>query len=228
MEFTVDGFVAQGVTLRRLVQEACGAYEEGRVLGGPVWFDTDHFDIQAKLDPAEVPDFAQLTLPERRQMLRALLASRFRLVVHSEQRTFPVFAMRVAKGGINMEKAKAGESPGSAVKGYDALVTRSRRGLLEGRNFTMADLAQILRYPAGRIVVDQTGLKDRYDFLLQWTPEDAHGTAGQANSGDDNLRDESYPSFFAAVEQELGLKLEPTKTDIEVYVVDHAEQPSSN
>jgi len=227
MYFTIDGFTARGVTLGQGIREAYAVYD-GRILGGPAWLDKDHFDIEAKLDPAEVRNFAQLSLPERRKMLQALLADRFQLKMHREQRTVPAFALTVAKGGLKMHKAKGDEGSGSSVKGYEALITKSRRGLLEGQNFSMAGLAQVLEEYAGRIVVDQTGLKDRYDFTLQWTPEDVQGSSLSGSKGNDGLQDESYPDLFPALEQELGLKLEPTKTDIDVYVIDQAEQPSSN
>lgn len=228
MYFTVDGFDASGVTLRQLIQQAYSAFEDGQVLGGTAWLDDDHFDIKAKLDPAEVPNFAQLSLAERGQMLQALLADRFQLKVHPEQRTVPAFALRVAKGGLKMQKAKAGEGAGSSVKGYNCLITKSRRGLLEAQNCSMANLAADLKWPAGHIVVDQTGLQGLYDWSLQWTPDNVQGSSPMDTSRDNGLQDESHPFLFKALEQELGLKLEPTKTDIEVYVVDHAEQPSSN
>lgn len=228
MYFTLDGFKASGVTLRQVIQEAYAAYEAGGIRGGPAWLDNDHFDIEAKLDPAEIHNFAQLSLPERRQMLQALLADRFQLQVHREQRTVPAFALKVAKEGLKIHEAKAGEGAGSSVKGYNCLITKSRRGLLEGKNCSMASLAGDLEWTAGRIVIDQTGLQGRYNFLLQWTPEDVQGDSLIGNKGNESPQDESYPFFFKALEQELGLKLEPTNTNIEVYVIDRAEQPSGN
>lgn len=226
--YTVDGLDAQRVTLRMLIKEAYAAYEDGRILGGPSWLDTDHFDIRARLDPAEVPTYKDLTLAQRREMLRALLAERFQLTIHPEQRSFSAFALRIVKGGPKLQKANEVEIPDDGVKGYHSLVTRSRPGLLEGKNFSMPELAKILEYPAQRIVVDETGLNDRYDFLLQWTPLDASGNPIESSNGTGDLSEKSYPFFFAALEQELGLKLEPTKTMVEVFIVDHAQPPSSN
>ena len=228
LNFTVDGLDAQKVTLRMLIKEAYAAYEDGRILGGPSWLDTDHFDILARLDPAEIPTYKDLTLAQRREMLRALLAERFQLTIHPEQRSFPAFALRLAKSGPKMQKTNHIEIPTDGVKGYDSLVTRSRRGLLEGKNFSLPELAQILQYPAQRIVVDETGLKGRYDFLLQWTPLDASGNPIDTNNGTADLPDKSYPYLFPALEQELGLELEPIKTMVEVFIIDHAEPPSSN
>lgn len=227
MNFTVDGFVAERVTLHQLIQEAYGAYEDGRILGGPSWLDTDHFDVLARLDPAEVPAFKDLTLAQRREMLRGLL-ERFQLRVHAEQRSFPAFALRIAKGGAKLKRSNGIEIPTNGVKGYQSLITRSRVGLLEGKNFSMPELARVLEPSAQRIVVDETGLKDRYDFLLQWTPLDASGNPIETSRGSADSSEESYPFFFQALEQELGLKLEPAKTSVEVYVIDHAERPSSN
>lgn len=228
MNFTVDGFVAKGVNLRQLIQEAYAAYEDGRIIGGPSWLDTDHFDIQARLDPAEVPTYKELTLAQRREMLRALLTERFQLAIHSEQRSFPAFALRIARGGPKLQKAREAESSIDGLRGHDSLVTRSRSGLLEGKNFSMPELAHLLEYPAQRIVVDETGLKDRYDFLLQWTPLDASGNPIDTNNATGDSPGKSYPYLFPALEQELGLKLEPTKAMVEVFVIDHAKRPSDN
>ncbi|HEX5283387.1 MAG TPA: TIGR03435 family protein, partial [Bryocella sp.] len=229
LEFTVDGLVAQKVTLRMLIKEAYAAYEDGRIVGGPSWLDTDHFDILARLDPAEVPTYKDLTLAQRREMLRALLADRFQLTVHPEQRSFPAFALRIAKGGPKLQRANDTEIINEdGVKGYHSLVTRSRRGVLEGKNFSMPELARILEHAAGRIIVDETDLTDRYDFLLQWTPTDASGNPIETSNGTADSSEKSYPFFFQALEQELGLKLEPTKTAVGVYVIDHAQPPSSN
>jgi uncharacterized protein (TIGR03435 family) len=228
MNFTVDGFVANGVTLHQLIQEAYAAYEDGRILGGPSWLDRDHFDILARLDPTEVPRFKDLTLAERRQMLRTMLGERFQLAVHPEQRTFPAFALRIAKSGPKLRKASDIEIDEDGVKGYHSLITRSRRGLLEGENFSAPELAKVLEHPAQRFVVDETGLKDRYDFLLQWTPLDASGNPIETSNGTADSTGNSYPFFFRAVEQELGLKLEPTKTSVDVYVIDRVQPPSGN
>jgi uncharacterized protein (TIGR03435 family) len=228
MNFTVDGLMAQRVTLHQLIQEAYSAYEDGRILGGPSWLDTDHFDILARLDPAEVPTYKDLTLAQRREMLRSLLAERFQLTIHPERRSFPAFALRIAKSGLKLQKARESLNSTYGVKGYDSRVTRSRRGLLEGKNFSMPDLARLLESPAQRIVVDETGLKDRYDFLLQWTPLDASGNPIETSNATDDVSDKSRPFFFPALEQELGLKLEPTKTMVEVFIIDHAQPPSVN
>jgi len=228
LNFTLDGLDAQRATLRMLIKEAYSAYEDGRILGGPSWLDADHFDIRARLDPAAISTYKDLTLAQRREMLRVLLTERFQLAIHPEQRSFPAFALRIAKGGPKLQKSLEAESLFNGVKGYDAHITRSRRGLLEGKNFSMRDLAQDLEHPAQRFVVDETGLKDRYDFLLQWTPLDASGNPIDISNGTGDSPDESYPYLFTALEQELGLKLEPTKTMVEVFVIDHAQPPSSN
>lgn len=226
LDYSVDGFEAQKVTLRMLIKEAYAAYEDGRIVGGPSWLDTDHFDIRARLDPAEIPTYKDLTLDQRRQMLRALLVERFQLVIHSEQRPFPVFALRIAKGGPKLEESHEEETLFDGVKGYYAHITHMHRGLIEGKNFSMQDLADILGPTAQRIIVDQTGLKDRYDILLHWTPLDASGNPIESASA--TALGTSWPLFFPALEQELGLKLESTKSMIEVFVIDHAEPPSNN
>jgi uncharacterized protein (TIGR03435 family) len=103
-------------------------------------------------------------------------------------------------------------------------VLNTSLGRETGRGALIEFLAEDLSEDLGRKVVDKTGLRGRYDFTLTWTPDDsAAATAGSAASGA-----AQGPSLFTAVQEQLGLKLEPVKAPVDVVVIDHLEKPSAN
>jgi uncharacterized protein (TIGR03435 family) len=142
-------------------------------------------------------------------MLRALLADRFKLAVHTETREMPIYVLVVAKGGSKLVK--------SNVSGTTINTGRSRI-TIKGSDNSLALLTYDLAWRLGRPVIDQTGLAGRYEFDLKWTEDDAAASAP----------DSGGPSLFTAIQEQLGLKLEPTKGSVPVLVIDHAEQASEN
>jgi uncharacterized protein (TIGR03435 family) len=189
-----------------------------QISGGPSWLDSDRFDIVGKPDTAGAPDMAQLKM-----MLQRLLADRLRLTLHREKKELPVYALTVAKGGPKLVEDTANPN---------GLPTFLGRGGPQGRkiqNATMADFATDLKGSAGvGIVVDQTGLgTKRYDIVLKWTPfaSPTNGATDVPLAADDV---DAPPDIFAAVQQQLGLKLVPTKAPVDVILIDHVEKPSEN
>jgi len=221
LEFTVDGFTAMGVPLRKVIEEAYGTYDRERLTGLPPWGESELWDIEAKFDAATVSDYKDLTIDQRRQMLRALLAERFKVATHHETRDIDAFALVIAKDGPKIKQTPPEKIPEFEVKGSDGLVTQSQRGVVEITGTSMKGLAGWLRGPAGRIVLDKTGLPGRYDISLRWTPEDFSATAMSAP-------DTGGPSIFSALQEQLGLKLQLGKFPMDSLVVDHAERPSEN
>jgi uncharacterized protein (TIGR03435 family) len=138
-------------------------------------------------------------------MVQALLADRFQLKLHTETRTLPAYDLVLAKGG---SKLLPSESNGKSIG-----VSRTH---FNGQGLGMTSIAEELSKIAGRVVVDKTALTGRYDLKLQWTPDD--GAAGDTDA----------PTLFTAIQEQLGLKLEPAKEPVPVLVVDHVEQPSPN
>lgn len=230
MEFTPDGFTARGVTLRKIVQEAYGVYEEDRMNGGPDWLTSEKFDIEAKIDSADAAGFKDFSLEQRRLMLQKLLADRYKLAVHHETKELPVYALIVAKNGPKFQESKPDTIDEGPIKGMDGHVTRSKRGQLEVNGISMKGLANLLHFSVGQTVVDQTGLKGRYDLSLQWTPDDVAAPMPKTAEGNqpEAAPELSGPSIFTAVQKQLGLKLEPTKSPLDTIVIDHVEHPSEN
>jgi uncharacterized protein (TIGR03435 family) len=179
------------------------------VIGAPSWFDSDHFDVVAKAAPGTSFD-------DMRVMLQGLLTERFQLELHWDKKVMPAYALTVAKGGPKLQVSTAAETscgPGMSVKPGMLHITCKMVDSLSGVISGMAG-----GYLDGLPVVDQTGLKGPWDFTLDFTPKAQYDTAtGPA------------VSYFEALEQQLGLHLEPKKLPVRVLVIDHANrEPSGN
>jgi uncharacterized protein (TIGR03435 family) len=182
-----------------------------------------------------------------RLMVQALLADRFKLKATRQTKELPVYALVVAKGGVKMKEAPAPPpnpsgappplpTPGSAPR--PGMIMMTGRGEVTGTAVPVASIANILsRQPetGGRVVIDKTGLTGNYDWSLKWTPESGGpmgggpGGPGGPGGGDSAPPpDASGPSFFTAIQEQLGLKLESQKAPVEVVVIDHIEEPSAN
>jgi uncharacterized protein (TIGR03435 family) len=208
-------FVAKAYTLELLIAAAYDLTPRA-VSGGPGWAETDHYDVLA-LTPGEVIP----SRDEQMSMLRKLLADRFRLAFHREQKRFSIYQLEVAKGGPKLkESTQPPDEPPALIS-----TVFSQRVLLPARNATMGQFASLLqRAVLDRPVVDKTGLTGRYDFDLEWAPDETqfNGDLPPAPA------DAANPPFFVAIRQQLGLRLEPAQGVIEALVVDSAERPSAN
>ena len=212
-------FAARNHALKTLVAAAYNLNPRA-ISGGPAWIDSVHYDIVAKA-PGEI----RPNLDEQMSMLRKLLSDRFRLTFHREQKELRVYALMIAKGEPKLKESTV--SPDASPEGPPPLifVVSPQLVRLPGRNATMADLASVMQraaldYP----VLDKTGLSARYDFDLEFTPDETvfGGAFGRAND------DSAKPNLFAALSQQLGLRLEATRGPVEAIVIDHVERPSEN
>jgi uncharacterized protein (TIGR03435 family) len=203
-----DRFSASNITLLALMQWAYGMPEK-QILDGPSWLGSTRFDIQATADTGQGDRFKGLTGEQdrdlKRRMVQALLVDRFQLKLHQETRTLPAYDLVLAKGGSKLQPSKSnGKSIGVG------------RTHFNGEGLTMTGIAEELSLIAGRVVVDKTNLAGRYDLKLDWTADDAPAT------------DNSGPSLFTAIQEQLGLKLEPAKEPLPVLVIDNVAQPTAN
>ncbi len=176
--------------------------------------DIDQFEIHARIEDSEYASMQKMTPAQQHErvalMEQSLLADRFRLKVHFETRELPVYALEVAKSGAKLSPAKNQESSRISTRATE----QGREMTAIGVTLEQFVLSPLVTGPAGRMVVDQTGLNGDFDFTLQWTPELAASAEG--------------PSFFTAIREQLGLQLAPSKAPVEVIVIDHIEQPSAN
>lgn len=177
-----------------------------QISGVPSWASSAHYDIVAKASGE-----GALNRKEVQQMLQTLLAERFQLQFHRETKEMPVFALVLAKGGHKL-KESAADAPGR-----NGTRTSATGMHMEYSHGTMEGLASQLSHTAGRRVVDRTGLSGYWAFTFDWVP--ATRTSDP---------DSSAPSMFTAIQEQLGLKLEPAKAPFEMLVVDRVEKPSEN
>jgi uncharacterized protein (TIGR03435 family) len=192
--------VFENTSLRECIAIAYGiAADREYALVGPAWIGSERYDVVAKV-PAETPREQVL------RMLQALLADRFQLRLHPEKKELRVYALTAARTGAKLK----------AVPVHDGSFTFGP-GHLAGKGLSMAEFADKLSRPffgLGAPVMDSTGLAGVFDFTLEWAP--------------DNIQADG-PSIFAAIPEQLGLKLEASRRLVEVLVIDHVERvPTEN
>ena len=182
--------------------------QKSQLAGEPDWVKTERWDVDGVPDAEGEPNMRQL-----QAMMQKILVERFELKLHREQRVMSVFALTVAKGGPKMTP-DASDPNGWINQQNSAANGRDIENL---KNASMPDLAQILQFRVNRPVVDQAGLKGRYDFKLQWTTDEAQTTQPDAP-----------PGLFTAIQEQIGLKLEPVKAPADVLVIDNVQRPGAN
>ncbi len=190
---------------------------------GPDWMRKDQFEVVAKA-PDDTPDytgtqFVNLHAPQIQLMLQALLADRFGLKVHRETKELPVYALTIGKKGLKIKKSDGSKEPRIMFRSPVQQTNGPKIIQLIGENGSMQELVDLYAKFMDRPVVDRTGLKDRYDFTMDY--EANADTPG-------SFRELTGPGLFKAFEEQLGLKWEATKGAVEVLVIDHAERPSAN
>lgn len=217
--FTVRGadVVTINTTLSDLITFAYDLHPK-QITGGPSWLESDKYDLNGKPDVPGQPNVAQMKV-----MMQKLLADRFQLKFHREKKELSVYALTVLKGGPKFSKSE--RDPDS----LPGLFFRGPGTNLNVTNATMAQFASLMQSAVlDRPVVDQTGLNEKYDFILKWTPDQGQllGLGGPPPPPPDP--GDAPPDLFTALQQQLGLKLESTRAPADVAVIDHVERPSEN
>ena len=207
-------------TLADLVKMAYDLHPK-QVVNAPAWFDTEKFDLTAKPDTPGMP-----SLPQMKAMLQQLIVDRFGLKFHNDKREMQAYAITVVKGG---EKIKKEENVALPLPGYGGLPQRG----FNARNTTIAEFGSILQAQFMDLpVVDQTNLGEtRYSFIVKFTPDPTMRPFGGATpppGAPPVPADDAPPDLYAAMEQQLGLHLQKTRTNVPVMVIDKIEKPSEN
>lgn len=178
--------------------------------------------LDARFDIDGVPDVVgHPNLAQSRLMFQKLLVSRFKLVFHYEFRELSAYAMQVAKGGPKLELTTSKPDDGTGFS-YNCQV------VLTVRNASVADIAKGMQEAfLDKPVVDQTGLHGRYDFDLRWTPNESQSYCPVDPAGS-TYDPSAPPDLDTAIQNQIGLKLVPTKASVQMMVIDHLERPSEN
>jgi uncharacterized protein (TIGR03435 family) len=225
-------------TVAQLIQQAYVYFANGRfglssvqVSGGPAWLSSARYLINAKAEGN--PRLEIMSGP----MLQTLLEDRFRLTIHRETREVPVYALEVATGGVklppvaegtcvilDMDKALTPRAPGQQHPDFCGTGGVNRRGAkvtVHGHAMTLDEFSGRLRLVSDRPIVNKTAIAGMFDFHLEFVSDEA--ATGLAPPDD-----ASGPSMFTAIQEQLGLKLEPTRGPGEFLVIDHVEKPDAN
>lgn len=178
-----------------------------QILDAPEWIFHDRYDIEGTTDIEGEPNMRQ-----QQEMVQKLLADRFGLKFHREKRDMPVFAIEVLKGGPKLKPAvnpDAVPDEQGAGQGTEQTITYT--------SASMSDFAMGEQFFVSRPLIDRTGLTGRYDFSVRYTWDEAHATDPNAP-----------PGLFTAVQEQLGLKFQPMKAVVDVFVVEHVNRPTAN
>jgi uncharacterized protein (TIGR03435 family) len=237
-----EHFSFPNATLKQLLLRAYGLREYQ--FSGPSWLGSTLVDILAKVPPGT-------TQEQFNAMLQNLLVERFNLTFHHEAKEILVYEMTVAKNGLKLKesdlKAKPPErdSDGRLVLGKPdkdglpqlppgstlPLIARTTNGItrMTGRSDSLSDLASFLGPGLSHPIVDKTGLTGKYDFKLAFSSEGFGPPRLASPSPLSDTPTEPGPSLLKAVEDQLGLKLEPKKDLVDILVVDHIDRvPTEN
>ena len=232
-------FVTTKWPLRQIILMAFGLQPQ-QLVDAPDWIDTARYDISATAGGPLSQEMADLAI-------QRMLADRFNLAVHRETREFPIFALTLARSDgrlgpkitksavdckaiMKANMAARGDGPRIEVpqlpNGRPACLVSQRFGRVLAGGSTMADLALLISRTTGRIVQDRTKLGGGYNIDLEFTPDSTVYAGGTPPPG--APLDPNAPSFFTALEDQLGLKLESVRAPIEVLVIDGIERPTEN
>ena len=215
-------FRTANVPLRQIVAWAYGEafpVADQQVVGGPGWMDSERFDVNAKAigDPPR---------GELQRMVQALLAERFQMTSHTETRDLAVYALvatpQASRRNLRTSSGDDCARPGSPAPPAAGLRACGAVGFVGGRGFgrfvSLEAVARFLTPAVGRIVLDKTGLTGTYSFDLEFAPSTAGATSP----------DDTRPSIFTALVDELGLRLEPARAPVQVLVIDSVSRPTED
>jgi len=239
--FRPDSLTAKNQTLQELLKLAYGV-QASQISGGPDWLATALFNVDAKLDESTVAELKKLS-PEQQKMERDLmfqnlLADQFKVALHRESRLLPAQVLVIAKNGPKIQPAKPGDTYPNGIKGPDGLPAGPHKfnfgpdGVIV-QALPMSFVANNLATHLGQPVLDRTGLTGDYDFTLRFSPRGATAVHNEQTGAKETTMPATSISahnaaLLSAVEEQLGLKLDPQTIPLPVLVIDRAEKPAAN
>jgi uncharacterized protein (TIGR03435 family) len=218
---------AKNATLAMMIVTAYKV-QRYQLVAGPSWMESDGFDIEATAG-------SDSKTPQLLLMLQSLLADRFKLAMHRATRELPVYHLAAAKGSFNPPPPDPGcvQSDPAAPAARGGVPCGNLRigmsGSVDGSKVPMQQLVPTLAAIVGRPVIDGTGFTGMFDVHLKFTPDQAtQGLPGGSLNAAPPDPDPTRPNIFAALEEQLGLRLTSSKGPVEVLVIDHVERPAAN
>jgi uncharacterized protein (TIGR03435 family) len=213
-------YITQNTSLADLIEVAYGVHSR-QIIAAPAWIFDDKFDLVGVPDGEGQPSGQQWL-----RMVQKLLADRFKLAFHDGRKEIPVYTLSVGRDGI--KGFVKSESTNTSPSGLEFIP--SAAGLtLPAQNATVAQFCQMMQQVVlDRPVVDQTGLVGRFDFRFTFTPDDSQFNGNPPWLPSRTETTNIAPGLFEALRQQLGMKLTPQKTSVDVLVIDHVEKSSAN
>jgi uncharacterized protein (TIGR03435 family) len=201
-----DRVTIRNQTVASMLSFAHGIHSH-QIVDAPDWIFHERYDVEGKTDTEGEPSLRQF-----QEMVQTLLGDRFQVKFHRDKRELSVYAIQLAKGGSKLKL--------SADRKADPDWKANSQGTEMTQTYTNASISDFvlgMQSFLDRPLVDQTGLTSRYDFTLRYTYDEARATDPNAP-----------PGLFTAIQEQLGLKLQPVKAPVDVLVIDHVERPSEN
>ena len=217
--FTIRGrhVMTINTTLNDIITFAYGLHAK-QIVGAPAWFATDKFDIDGVPDVEGQPSSKQFKL-----LFQSVLTDRFKLTFHHDQKELSVYALTVGKSGPKMTETI--HKPTDPVN----FIFRGKPGALMVTNATMKDFCDGMQSAVmDKPVVDHTGLTARYDFNLNWTPDESQFESMGGFKPPATEDPNAPPALSTAMQEQLGLKFDAVKAPADAFVIDHVEKPSAN
>jgi len=223
---TPDGDTNINTLLAFQIGPAYGV-EPDNIYGLPDWARNNRYDIQYKVAAEDIETYRKLSRNEHQRMTQAIFEDRLKLKAHISSKEVPMYQLVIAKGGPKLHEAKPGDTYATGIKLPDGTPIGGAgafmgRGSYTGQQVSITSMLNSLKSATGRPVVDKTGLTGKYDISLRWAPDPG------PTSPDSATPDDTVPSIFTALEEQLGIRLEPTKGTIPTLIIDHIEPPSEN
>jgi uncharacterized protein (TIGR03435 family) len=235
-----------------MIQAAYGTFGDGisintqplHMEGGPSWIQSEHYSLSARADtPARTEMLAG-------PMLQTFLEERFQLKTHRVMREMPVYAMTVGRGGLKVQPLaeggcvpldlahppappKPGDPPPNVCAVMMLDITGKGEMMIDVRGSTMTQLAQRLSGRLDRAIVDKTGVAGMFNFHLEFEPDpNMPGQSLPPGRGGDASRPvqplDRGPDLFAALQEQIGLKLSSDRGPVSFLIIDHVEKPAAN
>jgi uncharacterized protein (TIGR03435 family) len=246
--FGQSRYEASHVTVKELIREAYGV-DDLQIQHDPKWVDSESFTVEASISSTTLDTLSKLGDEQRKiarqHMLQALLADRFHLVVGRDTKELPIYSLTLEKGESRLRKANPADTYPNGAKSYNGtpikphdvyyqFIAGDIQMKAEGASMDQLvyRLNQHLSAQLGRIFVNNTGLKDTYDFNLDfkvpWATASGPMTTNLQITSNDSTDESSAFNLFSAIKEQLGLELRSTKAQVQVLSIDHIEEPSEN
>jgi uncharacterized protein (TIGR03435 family) len=204
---------AANTTLSDLITYAYEIHPK-QLAGAPAWVNQDRFDINATYSGEGEPSPSQI-----QSMVQKLLGRRFKLSVHGDKKELPVYAL--SKAGSSAKIVRSAEGPDQTTD-----LHFQDLGKLKVNNGSMQDFVSVMQFNVlDRPLLDRTGIAGKYDFTLNWTPDESQFRSWGATIPHPTASINQPPPLTAAIQGQLGLKLDSTVASVEILVIDHVEKP---